>query len=427
MNSGNRKLGQTIVEKVLARASGRRDVAAGDIVVAQVDLAVANDLSGPLAIKQMREAGPVRFFDPERICFVAGRHAPFNNAQIAGNVAELGRLCREQGVKLFFGHGEGMDHVVLPEEGLVQPGALICNGDSHAATIGAFGAVGIPMGSTDMAYIFAFGETWLQVPETLLARFNGAPSPALTTKDLTLALLKEIGVTGADYMSIEYDGSALDAFSACERATLTNMAVEMGAKTGVIAPRDDTLSWLAERGVDTSGAVSADPDALYSRLIEIDANVLSPQIAIPNAPDSVVSVDSVAGTQLDQVNIGTCTNGRIEDLHQAAKILEKRKCDKNLRFIVTPASRRTYQQAMRDGTLAILDEAGAIINPPGCGPCAGWHMGTMAENETCLTTHNRNFRGRMGHPDARIYLASPFVAASSAITGRITDPREFLQ
>ena len=234
-------MGQTIVEKVLARASGRPTTSPGEIVNARVDLAVANDLSGPLAIRQMEKVAPVRFFDPDRICFVAGRHAPFNNALIARNVAELGRLCREQGVRLFFGHGEGMDHVVLPEEGLVRPGALVCNGDSHAATIGAFGAVGIPMGSTDMAYIFAFGETWLKVPPTLLARFSGRPGRGITTKDLTLALLRAVGVSGADYMSVEYEGEALDGFSVCERATLPNMAVEMGAKTGVIAPRPDTL------------------------------------------------------------------------------------------------------------------------------------------------------------------------------------------
>ncbi len=419
-------MGQTIVEKVLARASGRTKTSPGDIVTARVDLAVANDLSGPLAIKQMLKVGPVRFFDPERICFVAGRHAPFNNSQIAQNVAELGRLCRDQGVELFFGHGEGMDHVVLPEEGLVRPGALICNGDSHAATIGAFGAIGIPMGSTDMAYIFAFGETWLKVPPTLLAHFSGKPEKGITTKDLTLALLGVIGVSGADYMSIEYEGDALDAFSVCERATLPNMAVEMGAKTAVIAPRADTLKWLEQRGVDVSGSVRADVGASYERRVHIDAVALAPQIAVPHSPDNVVAVDQVVGTALDQINIGTCTNGRIEDLHQAAELLNGRKSHPGIRFLVTPASRRTYDEAMRDGTLAILSEAGAIINPPGCGACAGWHMGALAEREVCLATHNRNFKGRMGHPDAQIYLASPYVAAASAITGRITDPREFL-
>lgn len=420
-------MGQTIVEKVLARASGQARTSPGEIVTARIDLAVANDLSGPLAIRQMQKAGPVRFFDPDRICFVAGRHAPFNNAQIAQNVSGLAKLCREHGISRFFGHGEGMDHVVLPEEGLVTPGALVCNGDSHAATMGAFGAIGIPMGSTDMAYIFAFGETWLKVPPTLLARFSGRPGRGITTKDLTLALLREIGVSGADYMSVEYEGDALDRFSVCERATLPNMAVEMGAKTAVIAPRADTLEWLERRGVDTSGAVSADPDAVYERRVDIDAGSLAPQIAVPNSPEDVVAIDQVAGAELDQVNIGTCTNGRIEDLHQAAEILKGRKSRSGVRFLVTPASRRTYEEAMRDGTLAALSEAGAVINPPGCGACAGWHMGTLGEGEVCLATHNRNFKGRMGHPDARIFLASPYVAAASAITGRITDPREFLQ
>lgn len=416
----------TIVEKVLAKASSTPSVRPGEIVVASVDLAVANDITAPLAFRQIEAAGGSRVFDPARIAVVAGRHAPFRNAQIADSVSWLERFCARQGIGRVFTNGEGMDHVLLPEAGHITPGTLVLNGDSHAATIGALGAIGVPMGSTDMSFVFAFGETWLRVPETLLVEFNGTLSPGVVSKDLILEVARRLGSDGAAHCAIEFSGDTIDAMSVEERFTLPNMSIELGADTGVIATDAKTRAYLSDRNVDVYDEVFADPDAQYSRTIRIDVSDLQPQVALPNSPDGVVPIGDAEDVKLTQVNIGTCTNGRLTDLRQAAAVLKGRKVASGVRLHITPATRRVYADALREGLIEVFHDAGATINPPGCGACAGWHMGALGSDDVCLATHNRNFKGRMGHRDAQIYLSSPYVAAASAIVGKITDPRSFL-
>ena len=416
-------MASTMSEKILAAASGRAAVQAGDVVTARVDLAMANDMTAPLALKQFHSAGATRVFDPDRIVIVAGRHAPFRDGAFATQVEGLRKFCEAQGIRHFYGHGEGMDHALVPELGLVRPGMLICNADSHVCTMGALGAFGVPMGSTDMAYIFAFGETWLRVPETIRVEYLGVPGAMVTSKDLVLATLRVLGVDGARYKSVEFAGEALAGLTIDERFTITNMAIEMGAKTGLIEPDGVTAAYLASRTDQPWTAFASDVDARFDRVIQIDAATLPPLVARPHSPADVVDVAEVAGTRVTQVNIGTCTNGRMVDLVQAASLLQGRRVAPGMRLIVTPATDIVYRQAMREGVIGALVDAGAMINPPGCGPCSGWHMGTLNSTDVCLATHNRNFHGRMGHKDSQIYLASPLVAAATALTGVITDPR----
>jgi len=419
-------MGSTMSEKILAVAAGRNQVVAGEIVTARVDLAMANDFTAPLALESMRSAGIDRVFDPERVCIVAGRHAPFRDSALADAVASLERFCKSQGIRNFFGYGEGMDHALVPELGLIRPGMLVCNADSHTCTYGALGAFGVPMGSTDMAYIFAFGETWLRVPETIRVIYSGELQPFVTSKDMILTTVGRLGVDGARYKAIEFSGPALAKLSVDERFTITNMAIEMGAKTGMIAPDAVTAAYLATRTPVPWAPVLSDTDAAFEQTIEIDVSHLPPVVARPFNPSDVVPVTEVAGTKVTQVTIGTCTNGRIIDLEQAAQLLRGKKVAKGTRLLVTPASNIVYQQAREKGLLDVFLSAGAIVNPPGCGPCAGIHMGVLGETDVCLATHNRNFHGRMGHKDAQIYLASPYVAAATAVAGAIADPREML-
>lgn len=414
----------TMTQKILARAAGRDTVAVGDIVTARVDLAMANDITGPMAVAEMRKAGATRVFDPDKICFVAGRHAPFKDSAFAAEVRKLGEFSEAQGIRHFYGYGEGMDHALVPELGLIRPGMVICNGDSHTCTYGALGAFGLPMGSTDMAYIFAFGETWLMVPPTIRVEYRGKPGRFVTSKDFVLATLGRLGVDGARYKSIEFAGEALSALSVDERFTITNMAIEMGAKTGMMEPDGVTERYLATRTKEPYTAIRSDPGATFERTVTIDVGNMTPVVAKPHLPSNVVPVAELRGTKITQVNIGTCTNGRLIDLEQAASLLRGRKVAKGIHLIVTPATDIVYRQALKAGLLEIFVDAGGIINPPGCGPCSGWHNGTAEEADVCMTTHNRNFQGRMGHKDTQIYLGSPYVAAAAAIAGTIVDPSE---
>ena len=412
----------TLTEKIIARAASRDTVRPGDIVTARVDLAVANDMTAPLAIRHFKAAGATEVFDPRRIAIIAGRHAPFNSAALADSVSQLGEFCREQHITEFFGGGEGMDHGIMPERGMARPGMLICNGDSHASTIGAFGALGIPMGAADMAYIFAFGETWLRVPETLRVVFNGRLPPFVTSKDMVLAVLQRLDVDGAAGMAIEFVGETLGHLSIEERLTISNMAIEMGAKVGVMEPDASVDEYLGHRTDVAYEALHGDPDASVSREIRIDVERLTPLVSRPHSPGDVIPLSEAAGTAVTQVNIGTCTNGRMIDLRQAAGVLKGRQVAKGVRLIVTPATQAVWREAMREGLLEIFADAGAMVNPPGCGACAGWHGGAVGAGDVCMTTHNRNFRGRMGHRDAKIWLGNPYVAAATAVVGRISGP-----
>ena len=417
----------TIAQKVLARAAGKQHVAVGEIVTARVDLAMANDLTAPLAFKQMQAAGATKVFDPDKVCIMAGRHMPFRDVQLATAVEGLARFCAQHGIKHFYGNGEGMDHALAPELGLIRPGMLIMNADSHACTMGALGAFSIPVGSTDIAYVFAFGESWLRVPSTIRVRYTGRLGPYVTSKDLILATLREIGVDGARYKSIEFSGDTLTHLTLDERFTIANMAIEMGAKTGVMEPDEKTDAYLRARTEVAYEAVTSDSDAEFDMTLDIAADKLTPLVAKPFLPSNVVPASEVRGTKITQVAIGTCTNGRMVDLEQAAQILRGKKVAPGVRLIITPATDIVYRQALKAGLVELFVDAGAVVNPPGCGPCSGWHMGVLTASDVCVATHNRNFRGRMGHRDAQIYLASPYVAAASAVAGAIVDPQEVLQ
>lgn len=416
----------TLVEAILARAAALPQVRPGQVITARVDRAMANDITAPLAIAQLQAAGGKHVWDPDRVCIVAGRHAPFRDARQAEAVAGIARFCREQGITHFYGHGEGMDHALVQELGLVTPGMVVANADSHAATVGALGAVGIPVGSTDMAYILAFGETWLRVPPTVRVRFTGTRGRWTTAKDMVLALAGRLGVDGARYKALEFTGPALAALSVDERFTIANMAVEMGAKTGIMAPDEATAAYLAARGFTSEAMPAFDPEAEVEAELTVDAGALPPVVSRPGSPADVVEAGAGPGEAVTQVNIGTCTNGRVVDLEQAAEVLRGRRVAAGVRLIVTPATAIVFREAQRRGLLDVFLDAGATVAPPGCGACAGWHMGILGPDDVAVTTHNRNFRGRMGHPDARIYLASPYVAAASAIAGRVASPAEVM-
>lgn len=420
-------MSETMAQKILARAAGKGHVRVNEIVTARVDLAMANDITGPLALKAFHAAGASRVFDADKVCFFAGRHMPFPNMQFASDVAALGRFCEEHGIRHFYANGEGMDHAVAPELGVFRPGMLVLNADSHACTAGALGTFAVPMGSTDMAYVFAFGESWLLVPPTIRVRYSGQAGAYVTSKDFVLATMKELGVDGARYKVLEFCGDALSALEQDERFTIANMAIEMGAKTAIMEPDAKTDAYLSTRTQVPYEPVRSDPDAEYDATIDIDIGNLPPLVAKPWLPSNVVPAAELTGMKITQVTIGTCTNGRMVDLEQAAEVLRGRKVAKGVRLIVTPASAQCYQQAMKSGLVELFMEAGATVNPPGCGPCAGIHQGVLNASDVCVATHNRNFRARMGHRDAQIYLASPYVAAASAIAGTIADPREVLQ
>ncbi|MGH8617593.1 MAG: 3-isopropylmalate dehydratase large subunit [Burkholderiales bacterium] len=416
----------TMSQKILARAAGRKSVAVGDIVTARCDLAMTNDITAPFSLKQFHAAGATRVFDPDRICVIAGRHMPFRDEHLAMEVQRIKQFCEQHAIKTVYTNCEGMDHALAPELGLIRPGMLILNGDSHACTYGAFGAFSVGMGSTDMAYVLAFGETWLRVPATIAIRFHGKPRAFVSSKDYILAALGKLGVDGARYKALEYSGTALSALSMEERMTVTNMSIEMGGKAGMIEPDAITEAWVQDKTRVPYDIVRSDPDAEFDRVIDIDVDALTPLVAKPYNPGNVAPVSEVRGTKVTQVTIGTCTNGRLVDLEQAASILRGRKVAPGVRLYITPATKFVYEKAMKSGLLEQFWEAGAVINPAGCGPCDGL-VGALASEDVCVATHNRNFRGRMGHREAKIYLASPYVAAATAVAGAIIDPLEVMQ
>lgn len=415
-------MGSTAAEKIIARASGRSKVAPGETVTVKVDLAMANDMTAPLTIKQFEGAGAASVYDPDRICIVAGRHMPFRDEAFARQIGAVGDFCLRHGIEKFFANTEGMDHALVPELGLIRPGMLICNADSHTCTYGALGAFGIPMGSTDMAYIFAFGETWLRVPEAIRVRYVGRPGRFVTSKDYVLATVGVLGVDGARYKVIDFMGEALGQLSIDERFTISNMAIEMGAKTGMMPVDDSVRQYVRTRTTTTFEPEISDEDAEYVQTIEIDLESMGPVVSRPNSPANVVPVAEVRGVRVSQVNIGTCTNGRLIDLQQALEVLRGRKVAPGVRLIVTPATEIVRKAAEALGLLEEFRDAGAMINPPGCGPCGGWHQGLLDENDICVATHNRNFPGRMGSAKAQIYLASPYVAAAAAVAGELISP-----
>ena len=420
-------MAMTLTEKILARHAGLDAVAPGQIINAKVDLVLANELSAAVAIGVMRQMkGADRVFDTEKIALVEDHFVPAKDAQSAKIAKMMKDFAIEQNIKHFFDVGRGgIEHVVLPEEGLVAPGELIVGGDSHTCTYGAFGAFATGMGSTDIAAAFVLGEVWLKVPPTIKLVYNGTPGEQVFAKDIMLKTVGTLGIDGATYRAIEYHGTTVAELSITGRITMANMAIEAGAKNGIFHADAKTIAYVKERTNRDFVVERADPDATYERTIEIDVGSLEPQVACPHTPDNVHPISEVTREEIpvDQVFIGSCTNGYIEDLRVVAKILDGKRIASNLRVIVNPGSQKVWMQAAKEGVLEKLAAAGCVVNTPGCGACFGGHMGTLGDGERCISTTNRNYVGRMGSPKAEVYLASPATCAVSALSGRITDPR----
>ncbi len=409
----------TISEKIFSRASNS-DAHAGDFVIGDVDCAMAHDGTSVLAVKAFREMEVLKVWDPARIVIPFDHIVPASTDVAANLQYDIRQWVRQQGISNMYDVGEGICHQVLPEQGFALPGRLIVGADSHSCTYGAFGAFGTGVGATDMAEIFASGKLWFRVPQTMRVTIEGKLGERVSAKDLTLNLIKHIGADGATYKAMEYYGSAIEELSIAGRMTLCNMAIEMGGKAGIVPPDKKTDEFLKGRAVDAYTPVYADEDAQYCEDIHIDVDDLPPQVARPHSVDNVCDVDEVAGTAIDQVFIGSCTNGRLEDLEAAARILKGQRVA--VRTIVIPASRTVLLEAIENGYISTLIEAGATLGPPGCGPCLGAHLGVLAEGEVCVSTSNRNFKGRMGR-GGLLYLSSPETAAASALKGEIADPR----
>ncbi len=416
-------MAQTLAEQILSHAAGQ-PVRAGENVVVNVDLAMMHDSISPSIIKILHaELGAQQVWDPERIAVVVDHVAPAATIQNAEHQANLRRWVREQNIRHFFDVGRGISHPVLVEESLARPGMLIIGSDSHSTGYGAVCAFGTGMGSTDMALALATGQTWLRVPETLRVRARGHFQPGVSAKDLGLRVARVIGADGATYQSVEWHG--LDDLSIADRMTLATLSIEVGAKAGMIPPTGP--GWeahAAPRGLSAPAWLRVEEGADYRQTVEVDLDVLEPQISVPHYVDNVVDLSDLGRVAVDVVYLGTCTNGHYEHMAAAARILRGRRVASGVRLVVVPSSSEALRQASEDGTLTTLLSAGAAIGTPGCGACIGRHMGVLAPGETCLFTGNRNFRGRMGSPEAQIYLASPEVAAATALTGFITHPRE---
>jgi len=410
----------TISEKIFSRASGK-EVKASEFVIANVDYAMAHDGTSILAVKSFREMELEKVWNPDRIVIPFDHLAPANTEKTAFLQKDIRTWIREQGIRNFYDIGSGICHQVLPENGFAMPGKLVVGADSHSCTYGAFGAFGTGVGATDMSEIFAAGKLWFRVPESIKITVDGKLGSRVSAKDLTLHVIGTLGAAGATYRAVEFYGSTIRDLSVSGRMTLCNMAIEMGAKAGIVPPDEKTFEYLKGRAVEDYEPVYADEDADYVEEYHIDVNDLEPQVARPHEVDNVCGVSEVAGTKVDQVFIGTCTNGRLEDLESAAEVLKGKEVV--VRTIVIPASRQVMIEAIRNGTVETLLDAGATFATPGCGPCLGGHMGVIGEGEVCISTANRNFRGRMG-TGGFIYLASPATAVASALRGEITDPRD---
>ena len=412
----------TISEKIFSRATGA-DVRAGEFVSANVDYAMAHDGTSVLAVKSFREMGAGKVWDPKRIIIPFDHLVPASTDAAAALQKDIREWIKEQNITHFYEGGEGICHQVLPEQGFALPGKLIVGADSHSCTYGAFGAFGTGVGATDMAEIFATGKLWFKVPETIKMTVEGALGSGVYAKDLTLYLIGKTGIAGATYKAVEFYGGTITDLSVSGRMTLCNMAIEMGAKAGIVPPDEKTFDYLKNRSQAEFEPIYADENAAYCTEVTYRADDIEPQIACPHEVDNVVSVDKVAGTHIDQAFLGTCTNGRLEDLAVAADILKGRQV--TVRTIAAPASRTVLLEAVQSGIYETLLKAGVSFITPGCGPCLGAHQGIIAEGENCISTANRNFKGRMGK-GGFIYLASPASVAAAALKGEIVDPREYV-
>ena len=417
-------MGKTLAEKILSLKSGA-DARAGNMVIAAVDLCFVQDTTGPLTVRQFQSGGFKRLANPQRTLLFIDHAAPSPNKGLSNDHVLLRDFARQTG-SILYESGSGVCHQIVAES-YARPGDVIVGADSHTVTAGALGAFATGMGSSDVAVVFGLGKTWFRVPETIRIIVSGSFQKGVGAKDLILHLIGMLGADGATYKALEFGGETAGSMSISQRLTIANMAVEAGAKAGLFPSDEITRSFLEEQGrVWDYQPVAPDADAAYEQTVNTDVTSLEPTISRPNTVDSAVPVTELKGTKVQQVVIGTCTNGRLEDLEIAAQILKGKKCFPGTRLIVGPASRKVLLAAISAGYIETMVEAGAVILPPGCGPCLGLHQGVLGDGEACLSTANRNFKGRMGNPDSVIYLGSPATAAASALNGAITDPREVL-
>ncbi len=417
-------MGYTLAEKILSSKSELDNVQAGQFINARVDLVLASELSGILAIEEFQKIKGARIFDPEKIVLVMDHFTPAKDIKSAEIVKRCREFAREHHIRFYDVGRAGIQHILLPEQGLVVPGDLVVGADSHTCTYGFMGAFGTGIGSTDAAAAMALGEIWLKVPESSKYIYYGRPPKWVGGKDLILHTIAHIGVEGARYQAMEFTGPTLRHLTMADRFSMANMAIEAGAKTGLFVADDQTRQFVQRRGDRAGEYWQSDPDADYVAEYEFDVESFEPFIAVPYLPENVKPISDLAGLAVDQVVIGMCTNGNLEDLRAAAGILKGKKIHPSLRTIIIPGSQKVYLDALKEGLIEIFIEANCSVSTPTCGPCLGGHMGVLAAGEKCLSTSNRNFRGRMGHPDSEVYLANPYVAAATAIAGTITSPAE---
>lgn len=416
-------MSMTMAEKILAKASGKDEVSAGEIVMANIDIAMTHDLTGPLSIEAFKKIKVGRVWDPEKIVVIFDHQVPADSLEAAENHILMRKFVKDQGISNFYDVREGVCHQVLPEKGYVVPGEVVVGSDSHTCTHGALGAFSTGIGSTDMAMVFATGKLWFKVPETQKFNIEGILPNEVYAKDVILNIIGQVGADGATYKACEFGGQTVKEMSVSDRMVLCNMAIEMGGKTGLVEPDNKTLNYVNTRSNKLFEVIKGDKNADSLETVNIDVGDLEPQLACPHHVDNVKGISDVAGTHIDQVFLGSCTNGRIDDLRDAARILKGKKVSNNIRMLVIPASREVYTEALNEGLMNIFVDAGALVCNPCCGPCLGGHIGFLGPGEVSLSTSNRNFKGRQGSTEGEVYLSSAAVAAASAITGKIEDPR----
>jgi 3-isopropylmalate/(R)-2-methylmalate dehydratase large subunit len=415
----------TITEKILCRHTDLKEIHPGMLINARVDIALGNDITAPIAISEFRKAGGLKVFDRDKVVLIPDHFTPNKDIDSAQQCKFMREFAREQELTHYYDVGEvGIEHALLPEQGIVLPGDLVIGADSHTCTYGALGAFATGVGSTDLAAAMMTGEVWFKVPETMKIVFSGKMKKWVSGKDLILHIIGSIGVDGALYKAMEFTGDTIGQLSMTDRLTIANMVIEAGAKNGIFIPDDITKAYVAERAKRPYSFYNSDPDAQYADVINIDVSGIEPQVAFPHIPSNVRGISQVGDVKIDQVVIGSCTNGRIEDLRVAAGILKKKKAAPHVRLIIVPATQGIYKQALQEGLIETFIDAHAAVSTPTCGACLGGHMGVLADGEKAVSTTNRNFIGRMGHTGSEVYLASPAIAAASAVLGRIAGPDE---
>lgn len=421
-------MGMTMTQKILAGHAGLENVSAGQLINCKLDMVLGNDITTPVAIREFNKTGLKEVFDRKKVAIVPDHFSPAKDIKSAEQCKCVKDFAVDKNIENYFEVGQmGIEHALLPEKGLVVAGEVIIGADSHTCTYGALGAFSTGVGSTDMAAGMATGEAWFKVPEAIKFILKGKLQPWVSGKDVILHIIGKIGVDGALYKSMEFTGDGVSELSMDDRFTITNMAIEAGAKNGIFEVDEKTIEYMKEHSSKTYKIYSADEDAIYVDTIEIDLSAIKPTVSFPHLPENTRTIDEVGDVKIDQVVIGSCTNGRISDLRAAASILKDRKINKNVRAIIIPATQDIYLQAMKEGLIEIFIKAGAVVSTPTCGPCLGGYMGILAKGERAISTTNRNFVGRMGHPESEVYLSSPAVAAASAVTGKISSPEEVIR